>query len=577
MSMNMRCYDLQYLEADKKTVTSMMRHAAETGRRVPGYSWTYSNLHYGAFQLVTGGTGNPETKEPEMQTRHVHSAGTSLWQCRVVREITMPENGGLDMKLLVEPVSGGKGFTVLEVINPDILPSYAPGEIIELQMIAKAFTVRLYNDRDSFGRAEEQREIVPAGRPEAASPLREGYPMPLGFLCSGSPETEAAAKAAKAAGRENLVYLRGEILDRIRYSLKLPGEYNNGPVRNMNSFEIDTDFGPLEVIVSAIYGVEPWKGRTLSVLCTLQGDAMIGGHDYGMLIDPPHDLMALRYAFSSGRFRRLLPVMSEDCAVYAENGKQAAAGREKALKYLEGVYNKFRRKGAVRTLYGAADGMDGEVRLVAAGTDGGRERDSLLYVIPAFDEKGLIRSVRISGGTGRELRQYRSWLEMEEHELIRKGISPAILRKEKALSDFLNRKGRRDETSWVTGSMMDDNVVLEYGEARYEGIDRVMEFLEGVSRAGAAEAGFNVRPAYLSGLEGLNFQYRPDDTVQGAALLNKLDDALTGFFVLERNTATGRISRITGVPGEGYSHIIDYYSEWDTVPEKMKTEICRRE
>ena len=208
MSMNMECYDLQHLAEDQRAAASLLRLAAEIGRRIPAYTGTYSNLHFDAFQVITGGAENPGTKELNIRTGHIHNAGMSLWQCRVVREITPAGSDEMDMKLLVEPVSGGKGFTVIEVMNSDILPSYAPGEIIEMQVIAKTLWVRFYGDRDHFVHAEEQRMVIPAGRAEAEHPLREGYPMPLGFLCSGYPETAAAAQAARTADRENLVYLR---------------------------------------------------------------------------------------------------------------------------------------------------------------------------------------------------------------------------------------------------------------------------------------------------------------------------------------------------------------------------------
>ena len=305
MSMNMECYDLQHLAADKNTVASLLRRAAETGRRIPAYSGTYSNLHFGAFQLITGGAEKPITKKFEIRTGHVHSAGTGLWQCRVVREMTPAGSDELDMKLLVEPVSGGKSSTVVEVMNADILPSFAPGEIIELQMIAKSLRVRIYDDRNSFVRAEEQREIIPAGWAEAEQPLREGYPMPLGFLYRGHPETDAFAQAAGAADRESLVYLRGTIGDRIHYSVKLPAEYAGGSVRRLTSCEIETDFGLLEIMLTGLHYYSAQQNRTISTLCTLQGDAMIGDHDYGMIIDPQHDLMALRYAFSSGRMEQV--------------------------------------------------------------------------------------------------------------------------------------------------------------------------------------------------------------------------------------------------------------------------------
>ena len=566
MSMDMKCYGLQQLVSDERRTREFLQHAVEEGKPVQAYSGVYGNLHYDSLQTIAGMMPDPETGEMKVCSGHVHSAGTGLWQCRVIRDITPEGSSGMDMRLLAEPVSGGD-YTVIDVMNADIQPSYAPGEIIEMQVIAKSARVRFYPDGRVFERAEEQREIIPAGMEEASRPLREGYPMPLGYL----------ARRSTGDGDDSQVYVRGTVRERTWFSADLPGRSRNDPERKLPSARIDTDFGELYIMVNPLYAPDIRSRSTISVLCSIQGDAMMGEYEDGMVINPKNDLMALRYGFSSGRMKRLRKVLSEGCSVYAETGEKIAAGRESAIEYLERRYEKLRNRGPVTALYGVTAGGTGERRCVAAGTDPEKEPGLLLYIFPDYDGEGRIRSFRLSGGPALQVRTYRSWIEMEEEELIRKGISPAILRKDKAFADYLNREKARDTLTRITCSMLDENVVLEHSGHLYEGLDRVWEFLEGVAAASCSEAGFRAQPAYISRDPELDFQCRPEDTLKGVALLDMFEETLTCYFIFTKNENTGKIDKIRGGSGTGRTYLIDYYAEWDPYPDELKSRICRKE
>lgn len=575
MSMNLSFCDLQFLVDKEADAAALLRRAVETGRRVQAYSGLYWDLHYGNLQIVAGVVPNPETGSPEVLSGHCHSAGIALWQCRVRQEITRAGSSGLDMRLLVEPVDGGKGYTVIDVISADILPSYAPGEIIELQVIAKTHNARFYTDAESYFRANEQERMIPPRMKEASRPLREGYPMPLGFLCREEPAVPGIGWMDSGLERENLVYVRGTIEGQPWYSTKLPDHSGCTVKRHMSACRIMTDFGPLHAMLPARFSDPLRNGRTISLLCSLQGDALIGEYDDGMVVSMKNNLMALRYAFSSGRMKRLLPVLAENCEVFSETGERAAAGRESVVRYLEGCYEKLRRGGGVYTLYGSSD--TGADRCVVVGQGDEAEGKEALLVSLQGDREEKICCIRLRAGGSGEMRKYRSWLEMEEDDLVREGISPAILWKEKAFADFLNRTGPRDVMTDVVCSILDEDVVLEFGQRRVEGRDRVLEYLEKISKAVSAEEAFRARPVFMSNIDGLSYIIRPADTAAALALISSEEKNAVCFFLADRKRGGGRVNLIRGAGGEGCSWIIDYYGEWDPLPDGVKTRICRRE
>ena len=583
MSMSTDCMDLQYLVENEKASRELLRMAEEKGRQVPAYSGVYCNLHFNSVQVIAGGVMDPETGTLDLRTGHVHNAGTSLWRCRVLRDITPEGSSELDRRLLVEPVSGRKDFTVVDVMNADILPSYAPGEVIEMQTVAKTHKVLFFPDRESCIRSEEEWRMVLPRMERTSKPLREGCPIPLGFLSSDAPDKGGKGWIVPAAEKDSLVYLKGTVLSRSWFDVDVPGPYGKEIQKRVFTCKIGTDFGKLQLILRRDQYHLAVAGTTIAAFCTIQGDVMIGDYDYGKIVDPDHDRMVLRDAFSSGRMDRLLPVLSEDCAVFVENGGRAAFGREDVVAYLAGLYEQFRRRGDACSFYGVVDSCAegkpaiGGSRCVVAGQGGEAEADDALHLSVNCDVAGRIRYLWLRSCRGFRIRKYRSHAEMVEDELVRKGISPAVLKAEKAFADFLNREGPRDAMTDVIASILEEKAVLEYGDLKIEGMDRVLQYLEGLSGPISSEAGFTVRPVYMSRDPDLDYQGQSADTRQALALISKLEKRAVCYFLLERKGRTGKVTAIRGECGADVTYIIDYYEEWDPVPEAVRFRICRRE
>ena len=81
----------------------------------------------------------------------------------------------------------------------------------------------------------------------------------------------------------------------------------------------------------------------------------------------------------------------------------------------------------------------------------------------------------------------------------------------------------------------------------------------------------------MSNIDRLSYIIRPADTAAALALIGSEEKNAVCFFLADRKRGGGRVNLIRGAGGEGCSWIIDYYGEWDPLPDAVKTRICRRE
>ncbi len=575
MSLNMECYNLQHMIKDEDSVRSLLLLAAKSGKKILAYSGIYNNKYYECLQIVVGEVINYETKSLEIQSAHTHNTGNSFWKCRVIQEINPKGNGELDMRLLVEPVNGEKCMTVIDVLNADILPSFAPGEIIELQMVAKARSVNFYPDEAAFDQAEGQKASNPMSmdgkREERVMSLGAGFPMPSGYLQNHTVKDGDDRKAIPNTDDDKWVYLRGPMLRKLGYYLCLmPGRGGGMKRVPLAGTCINTYFGKIHIMYN-FYGltseqqdlIEP--GYTVSAVCEIQGDALINEYEEGMVINKKNNLMAVRYALSSGRFARLLPILSENCTLCCEADNETISGSGSIVEYLADKYGHLSVADKMHTLYGVVINSDEEIaennmdrktgdRCVLFGTSSDADDQYDQYAFLDFDEDEMICGIRISNNRHYRTLIYRSWVEMEEDEMKRKGISLAVLRKERILADYLNRADDHDMVKTVLCSILDCDIELGYGTQHYKGMEKVLEFLETTSLAISTDTGFKARPVFIS-IAG--------EMKKAVALCSKLEEYVSWYFFLDLNVETGKIEMIRGKRGQEFTHSIDFFEERD--------------
>lgn len=438
MSMNMECFGLEELTQDDDTAMAFLAKAIREGTEIRGYSGIYFNKWYKSLQIIAGAKENEHGKM-EAVSFNSHCTGPHVWKCRIKDVITPKDDTELDMRLLVgaldEDDPESEPITVIDVMNADVLPSYAPGEIIELQVIAKAGTISLYPDEEAYAAAESRKVMLPLGengqKEEIDLTIDEGYPAPILFLKNHLTEAEEEEGSNYDCSEEDKwIGVRGKI-DRLCVHYAVFGEKEEEKWM-IPSATIETPFGKLEILFNVDWLNEEQEkmletGHIISATCEIQGDALACEHERGMVINQKNNMMAVRYAFSSGKMKRLLPVMADNCRFYTENHQMEITGKDEIVKYLEKKYRVITEEVGCRTdtLYGILKNDDEETKeyglkykggesCIAIYMDDKKVRGCSQLIFLEYDEEQKISGLYLSGDSRYRFASYESWVEMNE-------------------------------------------------------------------------------------------------------------------------------------------------------------------
>ncbi len=442
MSLRMDCFELEHLIEDEKSVRALLMAAVHGGTPVRAYSGLYFNKWYKNLQIVVGSVIKDEEKSMEIVSSNAHCAGMSIWKCRVKEEITPKDSSELDMRLMVEPLSDdeheSKSFTVVDVMNADVLPSYAPGEIIQLQVIAKADKIGFYADEEAFSKAEGQKVKLPFGengeKEEQTLTIAAGYPMPSRFMNNHFKTTKEEAAAAEFTDEDKWVYLRGKILKLATYSALFEGDEEHEEVKwVLPAIPVDTYFGRIDIMFNATWISEEQKEQVvvdniISTVCEIQGDPLFYEYEKGMVIDKKNNMMAVRYAFSSGRMKRLLPILADNCRFYTDAHDKEIVGKAEIVKYLDEKYRYITEDQKCRqfTAYGFVVNDDEEIEqyslqhkrgetCIAIGLNDGNQEGWSQFAFLEYDDEEKICGINLTNGDHYQFSDaFQSWVEMDE-------------------------------------------------------------------------------------------------------------------------------------------------------------------
>ena len=442
MSMRMDCFELGFLLEDEKEARNLVLSAVDDGKPIRSYTGLYFNKWFRNLQVIVGAVINDDEKKMDLVSSDVHCAGTNVWKCRVKEDITPKDSSDMEMRLLMELIPDEKhesrSFTVIDVMNANVLPSYAPGEIIQLQVIAKADKIAFYPDEEAFIKAEGQEVSLPSGengeKEKQTLTVSAGYPMPSRFMHNHVKKTKEEAKESECTDDDKWIYLRGKILSMNCYSAIFPGDEEHEDIKwVLPAVQIDTCFGQVDIMSNRHWiSEETLKqldvGYIVSTVCELQGDPLINEYEEGMVSDPQNNLMAVRYAFESGKMNRLLPILSDQCRFYTDAHHREIIGKEKIVKYLEEKYRYITEDQKCRqfTAYGFVANSDDEINqyglehkrgepCVAIGLEDGKENGWSQFAFLEYDGENKICGINLTNGVHYVFSDaFSSWEEMNE-------------------------------------------------------------------------------------------------------------------------------------------------------------------
>ncbi len=325
----------------EKDITGLVGYAIENGKPVIGYyGHPYINYHDGDAQFIIRTRINQENKKIEVVGFDTHGDGNSVWKVRL-HEINIDDSDDPTSKRVCVTREDGSGLTVINIVNADVLPSFAKDEIYSLQMIAFPIDIKYYESSDDY---EEDEKLNVDGKNWL---LGEGTVFPLGFMSNHMLSEDGDIDEIKKIDpkQDDVVVVRG-VVKSLYYGVLQNGEEK---VRAYIRCIVETAYGDLEIDHGFNAVDEEQRknikiGSTVVAMVVLSGDAAIYEYSDGFVKDEEHNLRLLRYTFINGDPERLRLVLSEDAEYYSDSNGKNYKGKEEIISRIKYVQENGKHK-----------------------------------------------------------------------------------------------------------------------------------------------------------------------------------------------------------------------------------------
>ena len=276
------------------------------------YHCPYVNMHCGALQFIAKTTIEEEKKIIHFAGLDTHMVGTCVWEMVIQHVLKNDnENDVLAKKLMVSK-KDERSFTVVNLVNAEVLPSFLPGELIKAQMIAFAMDVHYHKDEASYEATQQNED-------ESQSVMiAEGAVIPVGFLNEDNPD---------------YIMIKGTVKKAICKSAKF-GDDNLYPC--ISTF-IDTQYGELEIVhtneqINESERAFIKEGCIIEGLVVLSADVAIYEYDKGIVFNEKNNLALMRYTIQEGDAERLRVALSENAVYISDTTQKTYYGADQIIQ-----------------------------------------------------------------------------------------------------------------------------------------------------------------------------------------------------------------------------------------------------
>ncbi len=392
MPMELKAIDLDFLTDDDDSMIKWAEKSFAEGRKFPAYGDNfYSHAEYGALDLFLCIISNEEKKLWEVERFDFQVCGQNVWNMRC-SDIELKRECACDMtRLAVVKNTHNGGFTVMHLLNAEILPSYLEDEEIKAQVTAFALEIDYYDDKESFI------ETLPECNSEKLGELNGsklipamGSVLPMGLLSGHMANENEELKEDNS--RDDLVLVVGVVKGVTAASAKL----DDKEISKFIITKIETQFGDLEICQSGEMAFKNNResikaGDIVQATVVLSGDVAIDEYENGVIKDHEHNLRALRYAMLKGNAKRLKRIMTEDVSYESVNWNTVIKGMEKVIAHIDYVHTttNIEYHAHLATLENT---NEGERCIVLAEND---ENNLTAVVRISVNEEGLINRISV--------------------------------------------------------------------------------------------------------------------------------------------------------------------------------------
>lgn len=321
---------LGFLFQDEEMVQRVVGHVVQNGSAVTGYYGSlYFDETFGDAEIVARVIRRKDGKL-ELSDIDTHSVGRCVWKVRSLgMNIDRKDADILEKRCVVCDADNGNGMAVINILRADVLPCFAEGEEMKLQVVAFPSEIEYFEDEEAY---EKSVEPDKNGKKWL---LDEGSVLPTGLLHNRNPEGKYFEKDETL---DDLMLVRGTVKRLYHGKCKIGEEEWNGYIRCV----IDTKFGELEIVhtmedVPKEERNNLFVGATVKGIVTLSGDAAIYEYKDGAVYDEAHGLSLLRSVILGGDTERMRSALAEDATYCAEYSGITYSGTDAILKQLKVV------------------------------------------------------------------------------------------------------------------------------------------------------------------------------------------------------------------------------------------------
>lgn len=327
------------LTEGENTLMNFMGMVAQEGKCVRGYSnsaYFYKNTGDSEFCL----TAKPNTKSGNYQAcnLHSHAANQCVWELKHTGIDMTPEEDDILEHIGMFSGLNDEGLIPIHVINADVLPSYASGRRITLQVVGFPLEINYFKDESAY------EDSVPKDENGKQWLTSVGSLLPLAFLNNHMVTPEKKEQKSEAQVSDRFVHFCGTVKALYHGIFRFANESYNAYIRCM----IDTPFGELE-LAHTYEQVEKKQRNDLRVgsvvegTCILSGDAAILKYENGAVYDLENDLSVLQYAFSEGKSDKLISLLKDTSVYVSEDSRKSLVGAGQILDHLRTVAADLRK------------------------------------------------------------------------------------------------------------------------------------------------------------------------------------------------------------------------------------------
>lgn len=402
MPIEYKSFGLGDLFENEELVEKYIAHSVQEGRMIYGYEGNYILKSYGKTDFlvsVVKEEGEDGKERFAFKDLNLTANGKCIWKVKV-NDIDFSKLSGfaLDRYCLFSS-EAGNGALPVHVLDSDVIPSYFPGEVMEMQITAISVgDVNYYENEDEYTEAVRQNkhDMIPA----------IGSIIPAGFLAGGESEDKAIS------------LITGTVKSAYYGTFKI--DVNSEPILPYLIIRIDTEYGELDLIhsfdqMSEDESKKIVEGAVVRGLFVLTGDVGINEYENGFICDPEHNLKALHYSIYSKNFKRLEAIVSEGVTYSRDDNDTCVAGKKEVIEYLQWVADEM-KSSAYPWIATITEAPEGDVfsigdNCIVIAYDEEDHYENLLKVL--FNEDGKINEIKSVRMTQCRFRVERT----EKHEL----------------------------------------------------------------------------------------------------------------------------------------------------------------